>query len=324
MHTSQSTISKETEHLCNVSCAKDCRFRFAIEKPKLASTEQIFAPHQCTPNCETDCTLKGTHCLQWRHSLSVVVTNIPQSHDRKKETWSMIKDHFSSCGRILAIRTAENKTDLSAIDAMVTFNDKQAAEKALQFNNTIFHERIISVHSALNVETSHLDNLPDISWGLGSPVVALGATAHSLGEQIHHLGDRMNAFDEYYQISENVQAVREGIREIDEQYHISETAAHVASQASEEGKKILHNVSEQVGLPQAKEAVITKATQVSEQLGLPEAKEALASSATSVSDTLQEIGEYLSSAFESVINFVSPPEQKEGQNQDATLKQPQA
>jgi len=315
----QEKISQDTEHLCNVSCARNSRFRFVVEKPTLSSTEQIVAPHRCNPDCETDCTMKGTQCLQWWHSLSVVVTNVPQSHDKTKPTVATIREHFSSCGRVLAIKTTDSKTDPSLIEAMITFNDKQSAENALQFNNSSFHERIISVYSALNVETSHLDNLPDATWGFGSPVVALG---DSLGEQFHQLGDRMNAFDEYYHISENVAAVRNGIRDFDHQYHISETAAQVASEVSEEGKKLLHNVSEQVGLPEAKEAVYTKATEVSEQLGLPEAKEALASSASSVSDTFHEIGEYLSSAFDSVINFVSPREVKK--NEDATLKQPQA
>jgi len=296
----------ETQHTCSANCGLDKRSH-TLPKHNLCTTEQVVAPHYCTSSCQPQCTLKGTQCLQSNHSLSVYVSNFPK--DPAKETWAKIRDHFAPCGRILAIRTVANPSDDSVTDAMITFQDRSSAEKALDLNNTQFHQKIINVRSAMNLETSHLESLPNNlvpNWNLGTPVGALADTAYSLGDKIHQIGERMHEIDQYYQISENVHAVKEGLHQIDNQYHITSTATQLASQT--------------------KDAVISKAAPVlnkaSETLHIPEATEAVQESVSNVKETFQEIGEYFGSLYDSVMNFVWPEQEKGGKEVQARVEKP--
>lgn len=256
--------------------------------------QQLMLLHQCTSYCKSKCTLRGTWYLQKFHPLSVLAFNIPQSQDQKKTTWTLLKEHFSPCGRILFIKIVESRLDPHILEAMITFGDTESARQALDMNNSYLNERIITVRRALDVSADHLRDLPSTTWGIGTPVSALGDSAHSLGESISAIGNKMNTLDEYYHISERASAVKEGIREIDQEYQISETASAVASKATSEGKRIISNVSEQVGIPQATETVKTKAHEVTEQIP------------PTITETVHEIGNLLSSAYEAVVNFVSP------------------
>jgi len=93
-----------------------------------------------------------------------VVTNIAVTRDRQISTTDQLNDYFAHCGRIVAIRTAEKASDPDVLEALVTFSDKSSACKALELNNSAFGERIIGVHCALDVDISHLVNIPPITF----------------------------------------------------------------------------------------------------------------------------------------------------------------
>jgi len=149
------------------------------------------APHDCNENCLPSCSLKGIICLQSNHRFSVVVSNIAVSRDRQISTTDSLNDFFSQCGRIVAIRTTEKATDPDVLEALVTFSNKDSACKALDLNNTAFGERIISVHCALDVDISHLVNIPPTTFTerLQDNVEALKETVRETYSHLPPLSD---------------------------------------------------------------------------------------------------------------------------------------
>jgi len=125
--------------------------------------------------------------LQDNHAFSVLVTNFPVSRDNRRSTPEMLNDFFSQFGRIAAIRTTEKVSDPDTLEALVTFHDKSSAEKALEFNNSAVFERIIGVHSALDVDISHLANIPPatgLTEKIQEKVAAVKETVVHLGEKV--------------------------------------------------------------------------------------------------------------------------------------------
>jgi len=176
------------------------------------TTESIMVEHQCTECCSPNCSLKGTICLQENHEFSVVITNFPVSRDHKQSTPEMLHDFFSQCGRIVAIRTTETSTDPDTLEALITFHDKKAAEKAMEFNNCTMFERIIGVHRALDVDISHLEDIPPSSG----------------------LTDK---------IQENLSALKETVVHLSERAHIPEMKEAVINKATDIGNYISNAVS---------------------------------------------------------------------------------
>jgi hypothetical protein len=103
----------------------------------------------------------------------------------------MLNDFFSPCGRIVAIRTTETSSDPDLLEALITFQDKKSAEKALNFNNSAMCERIIGVHRALDVDISHLENIPPygLTERIQDNVAAFRETVSSMSEKLPEVKD---------------------------------------------------------------------------------------------------------------------------------------
>jgi len=156
------------------------------------------APHECNECCLPSCSLKGIICLQTNHSFSVVVSNIAVSRDRQISITDALNDYFSQCGRVVAIRTTEKASDPEVLEALITFSDKDSACKALDLNNSALGERIISVHRALDVDISHLVNIPPITFTerLQENVQALRETVRDTYSNLPPLKEALPALKE--------------------------------------------------------------------------------------------------------------------------------
>jgi len=171
------------------------------------------APHECNECCLPSCSLKGIICLQTNHKFSVVVSNIAVSRDRQISTVDSLNDYFSQCGRIVAIRTTEKAADPDVLEALITFSDKDSACKALDLNNSALGERIISVHPALDVDISHLVNIPPITFAerLQENVQALKETVLDTYSNLPPLREAVPALKET--VVNNLPDVKEAVIE---------------------------------------------------------------------------------------------------------------
>jgi len=202
----KTNCSLNLPHQCSLNCAMENSEKLlSHDKNKLSMTEQVMAPHECSDCCPPNCTFKGTMLLQTLHEYSVVVTNFPVSRDHTTSTLDMLNDFFSSqCGRIIAIRTTERSSDPDVLEALITFHDTKSAEKALSFNNVALHERIIQVHSALNVDISHLEKIPPVSL-----TERIQENVESIKEGLSHISEQLPEVKEA--VLTKAAAVTEGI-----------------------------------------------------------------------------------------------------------------
>jgi len=150
---------------------------------------------------------------------------------------------------------------------------------------------------------------------------------YKISDKIHSTADQINTLDQQYQISptiisavntattqiqtidqqyqisqkvgEAVQSAHEQVVALDQQYQISQNVAAATQTTITEGARILSNVSEELRLPErtkdAAEAITYGAQQVGHFL--------------ETNETVQNIGSFLTSAFSSLMNPVSPDDQ---------------
>lgn len=114
--------------------------------------------------------------------------------------------------------------DPDVLEGLVTFSDKDSACKALDLNNAAFGERIISVHSALDVDISHLVHIPPITF------------TERIQENVAAIRETVR--DTYSNLPENVTALKENVVEV------KDTVVQRASAAYETVKDSLSSAYE--------------------------------------------------------------------------------